>query len=46
VAWWNGPSGRTPVLCTRDNVVVATFHPELTTDLRVHRLAFGSLLGR
>lgn len=30
-----------PVLVHRDNVVGATFHPELTSDPRVHRYAFG-----
>jgi pyridoxal 5'-phosphate synthase pdxT subunit len=35
----------TPVLCREKNVVVATFHPELTTDGRVHQLAFGPGLG-
>jgi 5'-phosphate synthase pdxT subunit len=29
-----------PVLVRQDNVVAATFHPELTEDDRVHRLAF------
>jgi 5'-phosphate synthase pdxT subunit len=43
-ATWNGPEGRTPTMCVRDGVVVVTFHPELTTDLRVHELAFGSIL--
>ncbi|TDB90345.1 pyridoxal 5'-phosphate synthase glutaminase subunit PdxT [Actinomadura sp. KC216] len=40
-----GPAGPTPVLCRAGNAVVATFHPELTRDGRIHRLAFGSLLG-
>jgi 5'-phosphate synthase pdxT subunit len=31
-----------PVLVRQDNVVAATFHPELTSDDRVHRLAFES----
>lgn len=30
-----------PVLVRQDNVVAATFHPELTEDERIHRLAFG-----
>jgi len=32
-----------PVLVRQGNVVAATFHPELTADERVHRLAFGSV---
>ena len=31
-----------PVLVRQDNVIAATFHPELTSDDRVHRLAFES----
>ena len=35
-----------PVLVRQNNVVAATFHPELTSDDRVHRLAFeGALAG-
>ncbi len=34
-----------PVLCRSGPTVLATFHPELTTDPRVHAMAFGSLLG-
>jgi 5'-phosphate synthase pdxT subunit len=35
-----------PVLVRQDNVVAATFHPELTSDNRVHRLAFeGAAVG-
>lgn len=30
-----------PVLVREGNVIVATFHPELTDDLRVHRLLLG-----
>ncbi len=30
-----------PILVRRGRIVGATFHPELTADLRVHRLAFG-----
>jgi pyridoxal 5'-phosphate synthase pdxT subunit len=37
--------GRMPVLCRQGNLVIATFHPELTSDRRVHALAFGSLTG-
>lgn len=29
-----------PVLVRQDNVVAATFHPELTADRRLHRLVF------
>lgn len=31
-----------PVLVAQDNVIAATFHPELTSDAAVHELAFGS----
>jgi 5'-phosphate synthase pdxT subunit len=34
--------GTEPVLVRQDNVVAATFHPELTEDERVHRLCFDS----
>jgi 5'-phosphate synthase pdxT subunit len=34
--------GREPVLVRQDNIVAATFHPELTEDERVHRLCFDS----
>jgi pyridoxal 5'-phosphate synthase pdxT subunit len=40
------PTGPTPVLCRDRNVVLCTFHPELTGDSRVHALAFGGLLDR
>ena len=30
-----------PVLVAQDNVIAATFHPELTPDTTVHDLAFG-----
>jgi pyridoxal 5'-phosphate synthase pdxT subunit len=30
-----------PVLARQSHVTAATFHPELTADLRVHRAAFG-----
>jgi 5'-phosphate synthase pdxT subunit len=30
-----------PILVRQDNVTAATFHPELTSDLRVHRAVFG-----
>lgn len=39
------PDGGTPVLCRQGNVVISTFHPELTGDPRVHLLAFGALVG-
>ena len=29
------------VLLRQGAIIAATFHPELTQDLRVHRLAFG-----
>jgi 5'-phosphate synthase pdxT subunit len=35
-----------PVLVRQDNVMAATFHPELTDDATVHEAAFASLLGR
>ena len=35
-----------PVLVGKDQVFAATFHPELTGDDRVHRLAFGEALTR
>ena len=35
-----------PVLVRQDNVVAATFHPELTNDSTVHELAFASLCGQ
>ncbi|MEP6769441.1 MAG: pyridoxal 5'-phosphate synthase glutaminase subunit PdxT [Acidobacteriota bacterium] len=33
-----------PVLVRQGNVVAATFHPELTSDERVHRLAFQGVI--
>lgn len=36
--------GHSPVLCQEGHIVVATFHPELTGDRRVHELAFGPAL--
>jgi len=35
-----------PVLVRRENVLAATFHPELTEDTRVDRLAFGATASR
>jgi 5'-phosphate synthase pdxT subunit len=35
-----------PVLVRKGSVLAATFHPELTEDSRVHRLAFGGLVSR
>jgi 5'-phosphate synthase pdxT subunit len=32
-----------PVLVRQDNVVAATFHPELTPDTKVHDLAFAAV---
>ncbi len=29
---------KNPVLCRQNNILAATFHPELTDDVRVHRL--------
>lgn len=41
-----GPShSSTPVLCRQRNIVISTFHPELTRDQRVHALAFAPVLG-
>lgn len=37
-----GTRGGEPVLVRQGNIVAATFHPELTSDDRVHRLAFGA----
>jgi pyridoxal 5'-phosphate synthase pdxT subunit len=31
-----------PVLVAQENVIAATFHPELTADTTVHELAFGA----
>ena len=38
------PAGGEPVLVRQGNVVAATFHPELTDDDRVQRLAFENVL--
>jgi len=38
LATWKGE----PVLVRHENVLAATFHPELTGDARVHTLAFGA----
>jgi 5'-phosphate synthase pdxT subunit len=35
-----------PVLVRQDNVVAATFHPELTKDRRLHRMVFSELPAR
>ena len=35
-----------PVLVRQDNVVAATFHPELTENATVHELAFAALCGQ
>jgi 5'-phosphate synthase pdxT subunit len=32
-----------PVLVRQGNVIAATFHPELTSDRRLHDLVFGGL---
>lgn len=34
-----------PVVCRQGNVVVASFHPELSGDGRLHALAFAAVLG-
>jgi 5'-phosphate synthase pdxT subunit len=44
LATFDGPGGPTPVLCRQRNVVMSTFHPELTDDPRVHRLAFARVV--
>ena len=41
-----GRHGGEPVLVRQDNVVAATFHPELTTDRRLHRMLFSELQAR
>jgi pyridoxal 5'-phosphate synthase pdxT subunit len=41
-----GKHGGEPVLVRQDNVVAATFHPELTTDRRLHRMLFSELHAR
>jgi 5'-phosphate synthase pdxT subunit len=38
-----GRHGGEPVLVRQGNVVAATFHPELTSDRRLHDLVFGGL---
>jgi len=40
LARWEG----SPVLCRQGRVLVAAFHPELTTDRRLHRM-FVSMIG-
>ena len=34
-----------PVLCRSDSVLVASFHPELTSDIRLHRLFIDDVVG-
>jgi 5'-phosphate synthase pdxT subunit len=46
LAQLTGPGGPTPVLCRDRNIVLSTFHPELTDDLRIHALAFASCLAQ
>ena len=41
-----GRHGGEPVLVRQDNLVAATFHPELTTDRRLHRMLFSKLHAR
>ncbi len=36
---------RSPVVCSRDNVIVAAFHPELSGDLRLHELLLRRIEG-
>jgi pyridoxal 5'-phosphate synthase pdxT subunit len=36
---------RTPVVCRQSNVLVAAFHPELTSDRRLHELFLSSIHG-
>ncbi len=36
-----GKAGEEPVLVRQENILAATFHPELTPDTRVHAMAFG-----
>lgn len=37
-----GRRGDEPVLARQGNIVAATFHPELTSDRRLHRALFGA----
>ncbi len=37
--------GDAPVLCRQGNVLVSSFHPELTADDRLHRLFLQTLVG-
>ena len=41
-----GQHGGDPVLVRQDNVVAATFHPELTSDRRLHRMVFSPVSAR
>ena len=34
----DGPDGEHPVVVRQDNILATSFHPELTTDDRIHRL--------
>ncbi len=39
------PDGEgTPVLCRQRNVLVSSFHPELTNDTRIHRIFVDSII--
>jgi len=38
-----GKVGEDPVLVRQENILAATFHPELTSDDRVHETAFGQV---
>jgi pyridoxal 5'-phosphate synthase pdxT subunit len=44
LAYLHGPGAASPVLCRDRNMLLSTFHPELTDDLRIHALAFASHL--
>ncbi len=35
---------KNPVLCRQGNILAATFHPELTDDVRIHRLFLDAII--
>ena len=43
LGWWRAPGDdrRLPVACRQGSVLASAFHPELTTDRRLHRLFVG-----
>ncbi|MGH8995540.1 MAG: pyridoxal 5'-phosphate synthase glutaminase subunit PdxT [Acidimicrobiales bacterium] len=43
LSWWRAPGAdrRLPVACRQGPVLASAFHPELTTDRRLHRLFVG-----